>query len=145
MKWIEELQEVEADEIVMVEDAPMMIFKGDWICKGRWLDQVVRAKYWYTVGATVATIRMKNVLHADLLMSPISDSNKFPMVHQSVRNHVLPLKPHKLLPQDHDYMMDEIIQSELLNANKEMDDESIDDSNEEDLLSSNDDSDVDKE
>jgi hypothetical protein len=108
VKWIEEPQEVEADEIVIVEDAPMMIFKGDWICKGRWLDQVVRAKYWYTVGATVVTVRMKNVLHADLLMSPISYSNKFPRVHQSVRNHVLPLKPHKLLPQDHDYMMDEI-------------------------------------
>jgi hypothetical protein len=64
-------------KFVMVEDAPMMIFKGDWICKGRWLDQVVRAKYWHTVGATVVTVRMKNVLHADLLMSPISDSNKF--------------------------------------------------------------------
>jgi hypothetical protein len=62
-----------------------------------------------------------------------------------VRNHVLPLKPHNLLPQDHDYMMDKITQRELLNANKDMDDESIDDSNEEDLLSCNDDSDVDKE
>ncbi len=72
VKWIEEPQEVEADEFVMVEDAPMMTFKGDWICKGRWLDQVLRAKYWYTVGATVVTVRTKNVLHADLLMSPIT-------------------------------------------------------------------------
>jgi hypothetical protein len=103
------------------------------------------SKYWYIVGATVVTVRMKNILHADLLMSPISDSNKFLRVHQSVRNHVLPLKPHKLLPQDHDYMMDEITRRELLNADEEMDDESIDDSNEEDLLSSNYDSDVDEE
>jgi hypothetical protein len=88
---------------------------------------------------------MKNVLHADLLMSPISDSNKFLRVHQSARNHVMPLKPHKLLPQDHDYMMEKITRRELLNANEEMDDESIDDSDEEDSLSSNDDSDVDKE
>ncbi len=72
-------------------------------------------------------------------------SNKFLRVHQSVRNHVLPLKPHKLLPQDHDNMMDKITQRELLNANKEMNDESIDDSDEEDSISSNDDSDVDEE
>jgi hypothetical protein len=29
VKWVEEPQMVEQDGIVMVEDAPMMLFKGD--------------------------------------------------------------------------------------------------------------------
>jgi hypothetical protein len=35
VKWIEELQEVEEDGVAKVEDARMMLFKGDWIRRGR--------------------------------------------------------------------------------------------------------------
>jgi hypothetical protein len=44
VKWTEELQEVEEDGIVMVEDAGMMLFKGDYICRGRWLDKISSCK-----------------------------------------------------------------------------------------------------
>jgi hypothetical protein len=96
VKWIEELHKVEEDGIVMVEDAPMMLFKRDWICRRKWFDKVVREKFWYTIGDTVVTVRMKSILDADLVMSPISEANAFPRVHPTVRDQVLQLHPHKL-------------------------------------------------
>jgi hypothetical protein len=50
VKWIEEPREVEEDGIVMVEEVPVMLFKGDWSCRGKWLDKVVWEKIWYTIG-----------------------------------------------------------------------------------------------
>jgi hypothetical protein len=123
VKWIEEPQEVEEDGIVLVEDSPMMLFKEDWTCRGRWLDKVARAKYWYTVGDTVVTVWMKSVLNADLLLSPISKENQLPRLHPCVRDQVLPLHPQKLLVSDHDFMMEEIERRELLNANEDIDGE----------------------
>ena len=121
VKWIEEPQEVKEDGIVLVEDSPMMLFKGDWTCRGRWLDKVARAKYWYTVGDTAVTVRMKNVLNADILLSSVSEENPLPRLHPSVRDQVLPLHPQKLLARDHDFMMEEIERRELLNAEEDID------------------------
>ncbi len=118
MKWIEEPQEVEEDGIVLVEDSPVMLFKGDWAYRGRWLDKVFCTKYWYTVGDTVVTILMKNVLNADLSLSPVSGENPLPRLHPSVWDQVLPLHPHQLLVRDNDFMMEEIERRELLNADK---------------------------
>ena len=116
----------------------MTVFQGDWICQGRWLNRVDRAKYWYTVGDTVVTVRMKNVLHADLAMTPISANNPLPRLHQIVRIQVLPLNPHKLRLIDHDFMMDEIswretmnIEQEVMRSDDDTDSDGVDDSDEE--------------
>jgi hypothetical protein len=59
VKWTQVPRELLHDEIIMVEDTMMTVFQGDCICEGRWLDRVERSKYWYTVGDTVVTVRMK--------------------------------------------------------------------------------------
>jgi len=115
VKWTQVTRELLHDEIILVEETMMTVFQGDWICQGRWLNRVDRAKYWYTVGDTVVTVRMKNVLHADLAMTPISANNPLPRLHQIVRIQVLPLNPHKLRLIDHDFMMDEISWRETMN------------------------------
>ena len=123
VRWIDQTQEVEEDGIVMVEKSPVMLFRGDLICRGIWLDQVSREKIGYTVGQIVVIVRMKSVLVTDLLLSPISEEKPFPRVHPSVREQLLPLHPHKLHVRDHDYMMDEIERRESLNADENIDKE----------------------
>jgi hypothetical protein len=82
--------------------------EDDWICEGIWLDKVLCTKFWYAIGETMVTVRMKNVLHADLVMAHVSADNPLPHLHPTVRDHVLPLNPKKLRFIDHDFMMDEI-------------------------------------
>ena len=121
--WIEESHAVKVDEIVMVEDAPMMLFKGEWICEGKWWDKVSRAKFRHTVRDMVVTVCMKSVINADLITSPISEANTFPRVHSSVQDQVLSLHLQKLHARDHDFIIEEIGRRELLNANKDIDGE----------------------
>ena len=90
------------------------------------------------MGDTVVTVRMKNVLHADLAMTPISANNPLPRLHQIVRNQVLPLNPHKLRLIDHDFMMDEIsrretmnIEEEVMRSDNDTDSDGVDDSDKE--------------
>ena len=104
----------------MVENTIMMVTKGDWVCDGMWYDRVERTKSWYTLGNDVVTVRMKNVLHADLIMIPISSDNPLPWLHPTVQNHVVPLHPEMLRSSDHDFTMDEIGQGEMLSYDKEV-------------------------
>jgi hypothetical protein len=108
------------DEIIMVENTMMTVFWGDWICEGRWLNRVEHARYWYTVGDTVVTVCMKNVLHADLAMTPISVNNPLPRLHPTVQDQVVPLNPHKMRSTDHDFMMDEISRRDAMNFEEEV-------------------------
>ena len=104
----------------MVENTIMMVTKGDWVCDGMWYDRVERTKSWYTLGNDVVTVRMKNVLHADLIMIPISSDNPLPWLHPTVQNHVVPLHPEMLRSSNHDFMMDEIGRREMLSYDKEV-------------------------
>jgi hypothetical protein len=120
VKWTQVPRVLLHDEIIMVENKMTTVFRGDWICEGRWLDRVERAKYWYTVGDTVVTVCMKNVLHADLAMTPISVNNPLPRLHPTVRDQVVPSNPHKMRSIDHDLRMDEISRRDAMNFEEEV-------------------------
>ena len=62
-----------------------------------------------------------NLLDADSVMSPISDTTKFLRVHPNVHDHVLPLHPHKLLPLNHGLIIRNLLLI-LLNCVEEMED-----------------------
>ncbi len=57
VKWTGQPRVIEEDVIIVVGDQPMQIFEGGWSCDGKWLNPVHRAKYWYTVGDIVVTVR----------------------------------------------------------------------------------------
>ncbi len=120
VKWTQVPLELLPDEIIMVENTMTTVFRGDWICEGRWLNRVERARYWYMVGDTVVTVRMKNDLHADLAMTPISVNNPLPRLHPTVRDQVVLLNPHKMQSIDHDFMMDEISRRDAMNFEEEV-------------------------
>ncbi len=111
------------------------------------MNRVERARYWYTVGDTVVTVQMKNVLHSDLAMTPISASNPLPRLHPTVRDQVVPLNPHKMRSIDHDFMMDEISRRDTMNFEEEVmssdDDTDSDNGDDSDDDISDDDDDVD--
>ncbi len=68
----------------------------------------------------MVTVWMKKVLHADSVMMTISADNSIPCLHPTVRDHILPLNPHKLWLIDHDFMMDEINWREIWNYNEDI-------------------------
>ena len=84
VEWASEPREMEENENIIVENTLTTVFKEDWVCEGRWLDQVERAKYWYTVSDTIVTVCMKNVLHADLIMKPITSDNPMPKLYPTI-------------------------------------------------------------
>jgi hypothetical protein len=120
VKWTQVSRKLLHNEIIMVENTMTTVFLGDWICEGRWLNRVERARYWYMVGDTVVTVRMKNVLHAHLAKTPISVNNPLPCLHPTVRDQVMPLNPHKMRSIDHDFMMDEISWRDAMNFEEEV-------------------------
>ncbi len=72
IKWTGTPKAFTEDQEIIIENTLSTVLVGEWICNGIWLDQVARAKFWYTVGATTVTVRMKNVLNVDLVMNPNS-------------------------------------------------------------------------
>jgi hypothetical protein len=66
----------------------------------------------------MVTICMKNVLHADLVMTPNNGDNTLPRLHPTVQDHVIPLNPQKLWLIDHDFIMDKIHWRESMNYNQ---------------------------
>ena len=106
--------------MIMVENTMMSVSKGDWVCDGRWYDRVERTKSWYTLGDTTVTVRMKNVLTTNLLLIPIGPGNPMPRLHPTVWDYVLPLHPEMVQSRDHDFMMDEISQREMLSYDKDI-------------------------
>jgi len=125
VQWVDVPREIEEDEMIMVENSMMTVSKGDWVCEGKWFDRVERTKCWYTLGDTTVTVRMKNVLHADLVMVPVGDDNPLPRLNPTVRDHVLPLNPVMLKSSDHDFMMDEIGRREMLSHEEDIVDSEV--------------------
>jgi hypothetical protein len=100
------------------------------------------------LGETIVTVRMKNVLHADLMLIPIGAANALPRLHPTVRHHVLPLHPEMLQSSDHDFMMEEIGRREMMSYDEDIvdsDDEGCSDDNDDEDEEDDEDDDTSKE
>jgi hypothetical protein len=119
---MEEPRTIEDDDVLLVGDTQiqMQVFTGDWVCNGRWLNQVHRAKFWYMVGDVIVPVRMQNVLSANLDMTTASQENPLPRISQAALENVMLLHPIKLDALDHDFMMDELFCRQLSDHDKEV-------------------------
>jgi hypothetical protein len=110
VQWTEEPRMIEDDNVLLVGDTQiqMQVLSVNWVCNGRWLNQVHRAKIWYTVGDVSVPVRMQNVLSANLDMTTASQENPLPRMSQAVLDNIMLLHPIKLDVLDHDFMMDEL-------------------------------------
>jgi hypothetical protein len=59
VEWTGDPQVIEEDGVIMVADQFMQVFAGDWVCDGKWLNNVHRAKFWYTIGDIEVMVRMQ--------------------------------------------------------------------------------------
>lgn len=104
---------------------------GEWVCDGYWLDNVDRARYWYTVGQVKVIVRMKHVLHANLTMAPMSNDNKLPRLDRCYRDQILQKSPIKLSAKDYDFMMEEAHRREDYDYEEDIGEDGGDSENEE--------------
>ena len=142
VKWVGVPRRVERDETITVEANECQLQRGEWICEAVWLDNVPRAKFWFTVGGTKIIVRLKHVLHSALSLQPISDTNKLPNMPESTRRQTIQKGPLKLSSVDHDFMMDEAHrrvdfdhEEEMLDVSDSEDDSSAEGEDEEGFFS----------
>jgi hypothetical protein len=108
VKWPAQPWAIEEDGIIVVGDQPMQVFEGDWVCNGKWLNPVHRAKFWYTVGNIVVMVWMQSVISTNMLMSGVSANNRLSRMGNGATKTVMQLGPIKLSLQDPNLLMDEI-------------------------------------
>ena len=139
VEWTDQPRLIEEDGVILVDGLMMQVFEGDWVCDGKWLNPVHRAKFWYTVGDVLVTVRLQSVLSTNLFMRGISDDNRLPRMGNGAAEAVLQMSPIKLLSQDHDLLMDEINRRQTLDHEEVIEDESDDESDDEHLDEESDD------
>lgn len=136
VRWAGSPWRVEYDQKIKVEENEYQLYRGEWVCEAYWLNNVPRAKFWYTVGETKIVVRMKHVLHASLDLREISEDNKLPKLPEKTIRQVIPLHPIKISEDDHDFLMDEAHRREDFDHEEEVlnnsDDEDEDEEGEED-------------
>jgi hypothetical protein len=75
VEWTDEPFTLQEDIQLHEYDPPARIQSGELVCKAKYFEQVPRAKFWHTPTVYETTVRMKNVLSADVNLLPISAEN----------------------------------------------------------------------
>ena len=76
VRWDEEPQVADADKTFELGGDKVVVYKGDWYCKGTWLQKVKGAKNWWTKHGQQCVVRLETVLNADVMILPRSDENR---------------------------------------------------------------------
>jgi len=120
VEWTVDPRVIKEDGVIMVVDQLMQVFAGDWVCDGKWLNPVHRAKFWYTVGDVEVTVRIQNILNPNLSMSNMSANNPLPRMSTALAEAVTQKHPIKLNAFGHNFMMDEISQRQMLDHDEDV-------------------------
>ena len=83
VKWVGTPRLVEKDTVVQNDEKDLQLTKGEYLCDGYWLNHIPRARYWYLVGEKKITVRLQQILHADLCMAELADDNPLLQLHPS--------------------------------------------------------------
>mmetsp|Transcript_16649 Transcript_16649/g.38155 ORF Transcript_16649/g.38155 Transcript_16649/m.38155 type:complete len:807 (+) Transcript_16649:281-2701(+) len=134
VRWTCKPWQVVEDEVITVDGEEVQLRKGEWVCKGKWLYDVPRARHWYfhEPEGDEVVVRMGQVLSADIDMAPLDDSNPLPRMPESVRRQVTPKNPIKLSLDEYDWLMDEMDRRERFNVEEVIDSESDESDSEDD-------------
>ena len=98
---------------------------GDLLCYGQYLNQVPRAKQWYTMSDLQPDLHnVKHIVFADVEMEKVSSTNRLPRncdVTSATSKGAM-----KIPPEEHDYILEEITRRASL-ENPEVDDDEEED------------------
>ena len=79
VRWTHEPFEVAETRRIKVGDEEVNVTKGDWVCKGHWLDLVPgRGRNWWYQTTQECIVRMQTVVDADVELKVISADNPLP-------------------------------------------------------------------
>ena len=107
----------EKDTVIQNGEISFSVKQGEWLCKGKWLFHVTDADNWYFVkeNADYITVRMQQVVSADVRLLPVGDGNRLPpSCDDGPRRSYIErkYKPMKILDVDHDFLMDRAAEME---------------------------------
>ena len=111
VRWVGQPYQAERDMEIDNGTIPFQVRRGEWLCEGKWLFHIPDAPNWYYVKEKEDTVvvRMQQVVSADVRMIPVGPGHKLPETcgDASRRTYMeKKYKPMKILPSDHDFLMD---------------------------------------
>jgi hypothetical protein len=105
VEWKSEAYTLQEDKVLTEFDPPLELQAGELVVNATYLNLVPRAPLWYTQSELSTTVRVKQVLAANLNMLGISDSNKVPR--GCNKKEVERLEGKRLHDVDHEEILDE--------------------------------------
>jgi hypothetical protein len=118
---------------------PAVVFKGEWLCDAFYWYKVPRAKRWYTPSRARLTVRLRQVVAANVVMESPSQTNKLP---NTCNKSIATRKGAKRLCETrHQEILSEIARTEVLDHLEDTDDLEImsDDEENQEIRSDSDD------
>ena len=88
VEWLGEPWVAEKTEDITIGVEKFSVFKGDYLCRGVWLQKLHGARNWHTATSNLqeCIVRLETVLNANIEMRPVTDINPLPkrMTRQSI-------------------------------------------------------------
>ena len=112
VKWTTYPYTLQEDTLLKEYDPPQLVKAGELVCEGTYLNQVGRARQWYTPSALFTTVRMQQVIAPCLALLPISTQNKLPNTCNKKEAKKYGAK--RISNEDHDMLLDEINRRSIL-------------------------------
>jgi hypothetical protein len=110
VEWMGEPWEAECDQRISLGIEEFVVHKGDWLCKGVWLEKLDGARNWLTttINMQECVVRLETVVNANLEMRGTSNNNPLPK--RLKRNSVLIAKDRgawRISDDDHAFLIEE--------------------------------------
>jgi hypothetical protein len=112
IEWTTSPYTLQEDQLLQEYDPPQLVKAGELVCEGRYLNQVGRARQWYTPSEVPTTVRMQQVIAPDLALMPISKQNKLP--NACNKREATKLGAKRISNEDHEIFLDEINRRSIL-------------------------------
>ena len=75
VKWIGEPYQAPQTETVVVGNDKFPVVKGDWLCRGLWLEKLPEARNWWTMTDRECVVQLEKVINANVNIRVRSHDN----------------------------------------------------------------------
>ena len=80
VEWLGEPWIADKSEVITIGEERFTVCKGDYICRGIWLEKLHGARNWHTTTRNLhqCIVRLETVLNANIEMRQVTDVNPLP-------------------------------------------------------------------
>jgi hypothetical protein len=112
VKWSSAPYELQEARELTEYDPPILVSKGELVADAAYFEKVPRAPRWYTPVAMSTTVRLQQVILADLILHEESEGSRLP--NTCNKTEARSEGAQKVSEQDHGRLLDEITRMEIL-------------------------------